>query len=423
MIALHELRPPTVALDWHEAVAVVAALAALVEQAGATACPQPSEVELRPGGDLRVAGPGVIAGTAAQGLAALLSQLLAATPCPAELRQLVDTHVDDPDTGADAVARLKSRLAFFERPGRAEVLAALALRALPAVERARSTAALDALTARTRQPSGAHDRVAAPVAASTSVVRPARVRERPPAGEPGGGPGRLVLAGGIVFLLCLAVAFVAASWLDAPAPPHRAAAGPPEEDLPISGPGPGEPPARARAPQNSHPANGHGAGPSLTPAGTPSGVSSAPAGTPAAPAPASTAPTPAPTPTARTPVDVVVAEGAGRALPPAVDPVRPPPRVPPAGRVFSQADAQVTPAVLIRPHLPEQPPPDVPDEQIGTLEFIVAESGAVEHVHLISPANRYQERMIVAAAKTWLFQPAMRDGRPVRYRTRIRVTL
>jgi TonB family protein len=103
--------------------------------------------------------------------------------------------------------------------------------------------------------------------------------------------------------------------------------------------------------------------------------------------------------------------------------MRLPARPAPGGRVFTSGDPQVTPAVLIRPHLPEQPPPGVPDEQVGTLEFVVAESGAVEHVHLISPANRYQERMLVAAAKTWQFQPAMREGQPVRFRIRIRVTL
>jgi hypothetical protein len=120
-------------------------------------------------------------------------------------------------------------------------------------------------------------------------------------------------------------------------------------------------------------------------------------------------------------VDVVVAERGGRVVAPATAPVRPTRAAP--GRIYSDADPQVAPAVLIRPHLPAQPPADVPEEQIGTLEFVVAESGAVEHVHLISPANRFQERMLVAAAKTWQFQPAMRDGRPVRYRTRIRVTL
>ena len=122
-------------------------------------------------------------------------------------------------------------------------------------------------------------------------------------------------------------------------------------------------------------------------------------------------------------VEVAISEREGRVLPSAIAPVRSPGRAAPGGRVFTTGDAQVTPAVLIRPHLPDQPPPDVPDEQVGTLEFIVAESGAVERVHLISPANRYQERMLVAAAKTWRFQPAMRDGQPVRFRIRIRVTL
>ncbi len=122
-------------------------------------------------------------------------------------------------------------------------------------------------------------------------------------------------------------------------------------------------------------------------------------------------------------MDVSVAERDGRVVPSPVAPVRTPPRAVPSGRVFTVGDAQVTPAVLIRPHLPDQPPPGVPEEQIGTLEFVVAESGAVEHVHLISPANRYQERMLVAAAKTWLFRPATHEGRPVRFRTRIRLTL
>jgi TonB family protein len=110
-------------------------------------------------------------------------------------------------------------------------------------------------------------------------------------------------------------------------------------------------------------------------------------------------------------------------VPSRVAPQRPAPRVTPSGEVFEPGDPQVTPAILIRPHLPDSPPPDVPEEQIGTLEFVVAETGAVERVHLVSPANRYQERMLVAAAKTWQFRPATRDGRPVRFRTRIRVTL
>ena len=112
----------------------------------------------------------------------------------------------------------------------------------------------------------------------------------------------------------------------------------------------------------------------------------------------------------------MVAERDGRVVPSTVAPLRTAPRVAPSGHVYRAGNPQVTPAVLIRPHLPHNPPLDVPDEHIGTLEFVVAESGAVEHVHLVSPANRYQERMLVAAAKTWRFRPATRDGRPVRFR-------
>lgn len=425
MIALNELHPPAVALDWHEAVALVASLASLIEQAGATACPMPSEVELRPSGELRVAGPRVIDGSAAQGLAAVLAQLLASTPCPLELRQLLDDYADEAAAGPEAVAQLGERLAFFERPGRAAVLEALSLRVGPAVERARATAALEKLTARTRQPSGSHDRVTTPPPPMpTGVVLPAPPVDRRPAVETAG-QGRLVLAGAVVFAVCLAVAFVAASWLEGPKQaPARTASEPPEDDLPISGPGltePGKAPSPASATRSAHP-------PAREPAAPPAAASApaAPVPVPASPnvaAPSSPSTSPSPAPTLRTPVDVVVAEREGHALPPAVEPVRVPSRTPPAGRVFSPADTQVTPAILIRPHLPDQPPPDVPEEQIGTLEFVVGESGAVEHVHLISPANRYQERMLVAAAKTWQFQPAMRDGRPVRYRTRIRVTL
>ena len=83
----------------------------------------------------------------------------------------------------------------------------------------------------------------------------------------------------------------------------------------------------------------------------------------------------------------------------------------------------VEPAVLVRPHLPSRPPSSVQSEQLGVLELVVSHRGAVDHVRLISPDNRYQDRMIVAAAKTWRFQPATKDGRPVRWLARIHVTL
>jgi len=91
--------------------------------------------------------------------------------------------------------------------------------------------------------------------------------------------------------------------------------------------------------------------------------------------------------------------------------------------VYSRDDLDVRPAMLLRPVLPATPPPDVPPDQIGTLELVVDEYGDVEHVRLLSPANRFHERMLVSHAKTWKFRPAIRDGQPVKYRTVIRLTI
>src|SRR5205085_1592592 len=80
---------------------------------------------------------GHVEGPAAAGVARLLGQLLEAAPYPAELRVLVETYATDRRSGAaavDAVADFVSELAFFERPGRREVLSTIAQRAEPALE-------------------------------------------------------------------------------------------------------------------------------------------------------------------------------------------------------------------------------------------------------------------------------------------------
>ena len=200
MLSLNDLRSPAAGLDWHEAVAVGAALGTLLAEAKAPACPRPADVTLLPSGDLRVTGSGHVEGSAAACVAHLLGQLLEAAPHPAELRQLVEAYAADRRSGAagvEAVTEFVSELAFFERPGRRDVLSAVALRAEPAIERANRAAALEALTERTR--------LAAAAAPAPVAVVPARTRvegdEGPrdwdpphdggarPAARPGGGRG------------------------------------------------------------------------------------------------------------------------------------------------------------------------------------------------------------------------------------------
>lgn len=425
MVSLNDLRSAAVDLDWHEAVAAGAALATLLADAQAPACPHPADVAVLPSGDLRVTGPGHVDGSTAAGVAHVVALLLEPAPYPAELRQVIDGYAGERSSGGAAIGELVAALAFFERPGRREVLAAVAERAELALERARQVSALEALTERTRLAAGG---VPAQCAAVPVVRRGADVDASAnpvPSGWEGAdpsGPSRLILLVAVGLLAFLTVVFGAAAWLDRPSPARAASV---EDDLPISGPVAADdgapPPGTATALPGHNPpaARDRAAGGWRTPgpaAGPPpSGDAvSRPRGAtePARPSPAPRA------------VDVVVDERDGRVVPSSVAPVRPtPPRAAAGGPVFQSGDARVTPAVLIRPLLPDHPPSDVPEEQVGTLEFVVMETGAVEHVHLVSPANRYQERMLVAAAKTWQFQPATRDGRPVRYRARIRITL
>jgi len=65
----------------------------------------------------------------------------------------------------------------------------------------------------------------------------------------------------------------------------------------------------------------------------------------------------------------------------------------------------------------------VPPHRVGTLEMIVGKDGTVEFVKLHTPLNRYHERMIVSAAKAWLYRPATKGGRPVRYRLTVTINL
>ena len=135
MLSLNDLRSPAAGLDWHEAVAVGAALGTLLAEAKLPACPRPVDVTLLPSGDLRVTGSGHVEGSAAACVAHLLGQLLEAAPHPAELRQLVEAYAADPRSGAagvEAVTEFVSALAFFERPDRRDLLSAIALRVEPA---------------------------------------------------------------------------------------------------------------------------------------------------------------------------------------------------------------------------------------------------------------------------------------------------
>ena len=50
------------------------------------------------------------------------------------------------------------------------------------------------------------------------------------------------------------------------------------------------------------------------------------------------------------------------------------------------------------------------------MEVVVSEQGTVERARFLTPPRRMPDMMMLSRAKVWEFTPALKEGRPVRYR-------
>lgn len=453
MVSLADLRARSITPLWQEAVAVVQELIQTVKATTGSAelLPDLEHIALIPNGDV-VALPG--SPEPAQPVrhaAVMLKLLLEGTPTPPELEVFVERNVADPPQ-YDSVAEFSRNLAFFERPGRRADVERLVGRAVAAEQTSRADEELRRLKDRASEVTVA---MQAPDFLQQQEKKVKTV------------PIPLVAGAGVVVLAAVLFAWQWASAPQSPAPVEAAAGEPAAAATPEGGPegvassaptpdpsaeaaAPGAPVAEGQAAAGGEPTAPVAEPPKsllaragdavrtavntligsdpkpiaavAPPASDEPRMAAPPRRTPrrtrtpdASPAPAAApapvAPTPAPeAPAAAAPTPSPMPEFIDRS---AEEPVE----------VFTAADPSVTPAIIIRPVLPKEPPPDVPPDEVGTIEVTVDEYGDVLHVKLISPANRYRERMLVSAAKTWKFRPAYKDGRPVRYKTRVRLTI
>lgn len=93
-----------------------------------------------------------------------------------------------------------------------------------------------------------------------------------------------------------------------------------------------------------------------------------------------------------------------------------------ASRIYSAADAAVSPPLAVRQPIPPFSPSDTPP-RTGMLELILDERGRVEDVLIrASVADRY-DPMLLAAARGWVYAPALLDGRPVKYRKMVQIAV
>jgi TonB family protein len=94
----------------------------------------------------------------------------------------------------------------------------------------------------------------------------------------------------------------------------------------------------------------------------------------------------------------------------------------PDSKVYSAADAEVAPPAFVRTRLPAAPSPAIRADELPEVEVVVSPAGDVESVKLLTQPTGVGPAMMLSAIKNWRFHPATRDGQPVRYRLRIRLT-
>ena len=90
--------------------------------------------------------------------------------------------------------------------------------------------------------------------------------------------------------------------------------------------------------------------------------------------------------------------------------------------IYDSSDADVLAPVTLRQEMPSFYRP-ITIERVAVLFVVVDEMGRVESAIVTTPLDAYYNSMLMQAAKTWRYQPARRDGAPVKFRKGIQFTL
>jgi hypothetical protein len=386
-------------LAWHEAVALVGVL---VEDASQDATiPDPVHVEIAASGDVLVNRSYILGGDPARRASALLKQLLPPTGTPPGLRALANDEAIEGGRHR-TLAEFRSDLAYFERPSRRADLAAVRARGIALREKVESDREVQRL-----RDKAVYD--GAPKAPTKRLLTLPGLRDL---GQVGAVAVMCVAIGAsLATLLWIALVpiqtpVVQGSDAAETAAATSAALGTTLETL-VQRAGLGD----IELPGRSKPQAGRGSAarqsesaarePRQTTAGTIRTADGPPARA-------------ANDPPVRETWTVVLRDIAPD--PAEVAAYRNATPAPSAGdsqSVFTPADREVVPAELIRPQMPTH---DEASDATSLFDLVIDETGRVQMIRLVSPDNRFNDRMLIAAAKAWLFRPALRAGRPVKYR-------
>lgn len=91
-------------------------------------------------------------------------------------------------------------------------------------------------------------------------------------------------------------------------------------------------------------------------------------------------------------------------------------------RIYAPSDTDVAPPVTIRQVVPPYPGRVLLGGSL-LMDVVIDVTGDVESAVIATPPNPVYDKLVLGAAKTWQYQPATLNGKPVKYRKRIQITL
>ncbi len=107
---------------------------------------------------------------------------------------------------------------------------------------------------------------------------------------------------------------------------------------------------------------------------------------------------------------------------PVAAPVQAPPPPPVAPRVFTGDDPGVVPPTIVNQTLP--PFRGItPIQRVGRIDVVIDETGAVESVAMNQSVTPAYDKIALAAARSWRYTPATLNGRPVKFRKLVQITV
>jgi TonB family protein len=90
--------------------------------------------------------------------------------------------------------------------------------------------------------------------------------------------------------------------------------------------------------------------------------------------------------------------------------------------IYMKDDPGVAEPVTVRQTMPGYPG-RLNAPRNGIVEVVINETGSVESAAMLQPVDPEYDRLVLNAARTWAYQPARRDGAPVKFRKRIQIAI